>query len=129
VRPLLAVVAALILALAACADDDDAPPQSGIDGLVLRGPLCPVIVEGSPCPDAPLPGAPIRITPAGGGEPANVISDDRGRFRVALSPGDYDVEPLPIDGGPLPAPGPAQRVTVTHNRYTEITVTYDTGIR
>jgi hypothetical protein len=129
VRPPLFLTAALILALAACADDDDAPPRSGIDGLVLAGPQCPVVQEVSPCPDEPLSGAPIRITTAGGGNPETVTSDGQGRFRVSLAPGDYEVEPLPIEGEPLPAPGPAQGVTVTNNRYTEVTVIYDTGIR
>ncbi len=101
---------------------------SGIDGLVVEGPTCPVERAGSPCPDRPL-AAPIRITPVGGGAGIAVESDDQGRFHVAEPPEQYDVQPLPVDGSHWPAPGPPQRVTVEAGLFVRVTVTYDTGIR
>ena len=102
--------------------------DSGIDGLVVEGPICPVERAGSPCPDRPL-AAPIRITPVDGGAGITVESDDQGRFHVAEPPGQYDVQPLPVDGARWPAPGPPQRVTVEAGQFVQVTVTYDTGIR
>jgi len=129
-RFIVALIA--LLSFAACGDGDDgsptATPGSGIEGLVLAGPACPVEQEGSPCPDTPLAGAPIEISPAAG-EPITVESDADGRFRVSLPPGQYSVEGLPVEGQPLPAPGPSQDVTVAAGEFAEVTVTYDSGIR
>ncbi len=102
--------------------------DSGIDGLVVEGPTCPVERAGSPCPDRPL-AAPIRITPIDGGAGITVESDDQGRFHVAEPPGQYDVQPLPVDGSYWPAPGLPQRVTVAAGQFEQVTLTYDTGIR
>jgi hypothetical protein len=102
--------------------------DSGIDGLVVEGPTCPVERAGSPCPDRPL-AAPIRITPVNDGDGITVESDAQGRFHVVESPGQYDVQPLPADGTQWPAPGPPQRVTVEGGQFVQVTVTYDTGIR
>jgi hypothetical protein len=55
-----------------------------------------------------------------------VRSDEDGRFRVGLSPGDYVVDPE--SGDPFPVAGP-QDVTVVEGAYTEVVVSFDTGIR
>jgi hypothetical protein len=127
----IAVLIAL-LCLAACGDGNDDGPTvtrgSGIEGLVLAGPACPVEQEGSPCPDTPLAGAPVRISPAEGGEATTLESGEDGRFRAELPPGQYVVEPQPL-AEPLPAPGPAQDVTVQAGSFADVTITYDTGIR
>jgi hypothetical protein len=102
--------------------------DAGIDGLVVEGPMCPVERAGSPCPDRPL-AAPSGITPVEGGSGIKVESDDQGRFHVAVPPGQYDVQPLPVDGKHWPAPGPLQQVTVEEGQFVQVTVTYDTGIR
>jgi hypothetical protein len=102
--------------------------DSGIDGLVAEGPTCPVERAGSPCPDRPL-AALIGITPIDGGSGITVESDDQGRFHVAVPSGQYNVQPLPVDGNHWPAPGPPQQVTVEEGQFVQVTVTYDTGIR
>jgi hypothetical protein len=102
--------------------------DSGIDGLVVEGPTCPVERAGSPCPDRPL-AAPISITPVSAGAGITVESDALGRFHVAEPPGLCDVQPLTVDGAHWPAPGPPQRVTVEAGQFVQVTVTYDTGIR
>ncbi len=107
---------------------------SGIDGLVVAGPTCPVIQVDVPCPDRPI-GAPIHIIRMSDGSATDVQSDDHGKFRVTEEPGQYEVRPLSIPGRALPAPGPSQEVTVERNnvdgtgRFASVTVTYDTGIR
>ena len=103
--------------------------NSGIDGTVLAGPTCPVDRPESPCPDRPLADAPIQVTPAGGGNATTVQSDSEGHFRVALAPGEYMVTPLPLNSVGLPAPGQAVQVLVQAGELTNVTLTYDTGIR
>jgi hypothetical protein len=126
---LLLALAAVTL-LAAC-EGDEAPPvtDSGIEGQVLIGPQCPVVVEGTPCPDAPYPDATIEVWSAERTERvATFESDEGGRFRVALPPGDYHLEPQsPNDGAP--PTGVPQDVSVPPGRFVEVTVSYDSGIR
>jgi hypothetical protein len=57
---------------------------------------------------------------------AETTSDENGRFRVALSPGRYLVEPE--QGEPLPTASP-QEVTVAEGEFTRVRVDYDSGIR
>jgi hypothetical protein len=107
---------------------------SGIDGLVVAGPTCPVIQTDLPCPKRPI-GAPIQIIRMSDGSATDLQSDDQGKFRVTEEPGQYEVRPLSIPGQALPAPGPSQEVTVERNnvvgtgRFASVTVTYDTGIQ
>ena len=102
--------------------------DSGITGQVLAGPQCPVVMEGSPCPDKPLQ-ATLRIERANGGDGQMVETDGQGLFRVALAPGDYVVKPQSVGDTGFPVPPGDQAVSVTESRFTEITISYDTGIR
>jgi hypothetical protein len=43
--------------------------------------------------------------------------------------GTYIVQALPEQGSPLPRPPAPERVQVHPGRFTDITITYDTGIR
>lgn len=122
------VVAALALAgtLAACGGE--APADSGVEGMVLLGPQCPVVQEGVPCPDKPF-AAEIRVVEAGSGDlVATVRSSADGRFRVRLAPGDYVLEPVSPGESGLPFGKPVD-VTVRAHSFTQVSVTFDTGIR
>ncbi len=88
------------------------------------GPTCPVIREGSPCPDRPFVG---RVLAVGEGLRVEAETDGEGRFAMALPPGTYVVSALVEDGGP-PTPIP-QSVQVRPDRYTEVVLEVDTGIR
>jgi hypothetical protein len=104
----------------------DATATSGITGLVLIGPMCPVMRAGEPCPDRPF-AATLLIRDSQGFELCTVASGDDGRFQVALPPGSYEVVPLAgASGLPFAA---AQWVTVAPGQYTAVTVAYDSGIR
>ncbi len=120
----LLLVAALTLA--ACGNRPSAPSDSGVEGIVLIGPMCPVEREGSPCPDRPL-AATIVVT-RDGEEVTTVKSGEDGRFRVVLEPGEYVLEPV----GPSPGSPPTARhvpVTVKPHAFTQVTVSFDSGIR
>jgi hypothetical protein len=102
--------------------------DSGINGLVTLGPLCPVERVDSPCPDKPL-AAQIQVKGASGDVVTTVRSGPDGRFTVSLPPGDYVLQGLsPTPGNPFPIGG-SVTATVRPHRFTEVTVTFDTGIR
>lgn len=131
-RPWLVLLAAPAIALliAACGTESavQPSPDSGIEGQALAGPQCPVVRAGSGCPDLPLK-ATVDVVKADRSEKTTFDTDENGRFRVSLAPGDYHIEPRPIDPSrPFPAPR-SQDVTVPPHEFVQITIQYDTGIR
>ena len=119
----------LMLILSACnpgMDDGDPFLNSGLEGLVTVGPQCPVVREGESCPDLPY-AATLELRQAG-----RLIvrfqSDVQGKFRVAVRPGSYSLQPKSPVGQFLPAAGP-QAVTVLEEQFSSIAVMYDSGIR
>jgi hypothetical protein len=123
----LVLALALLTAVAACGADAKTPADSGIKGRVFIGPLCPVVQEGVPCPDAPYD-ASIRVRRASGNVVATVRSGKDGRFRINLGPGRYVLEPLSRGGGAPPSAAPVA-VRVRAHAFTRVKITYDSGIR
>lgn len=117
----------LILILAACANRAAPSADSGVRGIVLLGPTCPVVTEESPCPDTPLADTEIQVL-RGGDEVASVRSADDGRFAVALKPGHYVLQAMVEAGGPGMFAKPLE-VDVSANAWVDVTVSVDTGIR
>jgi hypothetical protein len=105
----------------------DATATSGITGVVLIGPMCPVMREDAPCPDQPF-AATLVIRDSQGRELCTVFSGDDGHFQVDLPPGSYEVVPVAGSASGLPFAA-TQWVTVLPGQYTELTVAYDSGIR
>ena len=124
---LFVLVAALLAAVAACGAAVKAPADSGVKGRVFIGPLCPVVQEGVPCPDAPYE-ASIRVRRASGKVVKTVRSGEDGRFRVNLAPGRYMLVPLSPHEGAPPYAGPLT-VRVRAHGFTRVTISYDSGIR
>ena len=125
----LALIAAGAAFVFACKSEEEAPPVgSGIEGQVLIGPMCPVVREGTPCPDQPYQ-ATIAVWNADRTEEVRTFeTDSEGRFHVPLTPGEYYIDPQPPDTGGPPTPIP-QTVTVPAGRFVQVTVQYDSGIR
>jgi hypothetical protein len=119
-----------VLIMGACGGDADpaVARPSGIAGVVLAGPQCPVIEAGSPCPDLPLE-VTLAVDEVGGGFTGTVVSNADGYFRLDLPPGEYNVIAPHIEGAEFPAPPGTQMVTVREGTITEVPVFYDTGIR
>jgi hypothetical protein len=99
---------------------------SGIEGIVLLGPMCggPVPSDNS-CPDKPYQ---TTITVLGGQREqiTQTQSDAAGLFRVPLAPGTYTL--VPKVEGRYPTAG-EQTVQVVAGQYTKVEIHYDTGIR
>ncbi len=113
---------------ASLAPTNPAPtPNSGIEGTVTEGPMCPgpVQVGANTCPNKPYPTT-ITILSSNNTEIAHLQTDTAGNFKIALEPGTYILHPAP--GNPLPRAGD-QTVEVTAEQYTQVNIIYDTGMR
>jgi hypothetical protein len=119
------LIGVLILVLATCSIYSPTPKGNGIEGQVLIGPMCPVVQQGQECPDQPYQ-ATLTVQSLNGVQVAQFQSDEQGRFRVSLVPGDYILHPESPNGIPVAAD---QFFSVETGRYTQITVHYDSGIR
>ncbi len=103
--------------------------DSGITGVMLAGPQCPVVGPGigDECGDQPFMGTVIVQTADGVREVARFTADENGAFHVGLTPGEYLLVPLPGPGG-FPF-ADEQTVEVVPGEFTEVDILYDTGIR
>jgi hypothetical protein len=121
------ILLAALVAIPACGNDDLLGPGAtqGIYGLVLVGPQCPVHGPGVSCPDVPY-SAWIKVLSEGGGLATRVRAGEDGRFEVGLRAGRYILDPESDD--PFPFAGQLE-VDVLEGVYTEVTISFDTGIR
>ena len=99
--------------------------ESGVRGIVLIGPNCPVVQANSPCPDRPFE-ATIQLLDEQGDVVDEVRSGADGRFTFIVAPGTYTLH-SPISSSPPSAPD--QPVTVEENAFTDVVFTFDSGIR
>lgn len=118
------VIGILILVLATCSVQPTAG-TSGIEGQAYIGPNCPVAQDGSTCPDQPYQ-ATITVNDADNRMVAQVHTDAEGRFKIPLDPGEYILHPESPNMLPF---AKDQKFTVTANKFTEVVVNYDSGIR
>jgi len=88
---LLAAAFAVTLLFACKSEEEKPPATSGIEGQVLIGPMCPVVQEGTPCPDEPYQATIVIWNAERTKEIVTIETTADGRFRVPLPPGDYYV--------------------------------------
>ncbi|MDH3269690.1 MAG: hypothetical protein OEN56_00065 [Gemmatimonadota bacterium] len=117
----------LLALLGGCGASELLGPDAlqGIEGIALRGPLCPVQSLENPCPDEPHQ-ARVLIRTSGGQRVTEFSTGEDGRFKVGLKPGSYTLVPEP--GDPFPIAQDLD-VEVVAGVYTEVTLLFDTGIR
>jgi hypothetical protein len=128
-RRLLVALTVVALALTACGNGtSDLPVKSrlGVRGVVMYGPMCPVAIAGSPCPDRLWSGV-VRAIDLNGDTAGETATGDQGTFQLDLPEGTYDVLAV-VEGGGPPTAMPV-RVTVTGGGYTRVTLQVDSGIR
>lgn len=128
---LAAPLTAGILLLSGCGDEQPtAKASSGVVGLVRLGPHCPVEVVGEPCDDRPAVRAAVTVSEqlpgeayAAGEVVARGTTDDAGRFRITVPPGEYVVT---ADAGMSCELMDAQ---VAADSFAEVDIPCDTGVR
>ena len=108
-------------------DTQPLPSQdgSGIEGRVVIGPTCPVVVAENPCLDRPYP-ATITVLASTGEFVTRIVSQADGTFRLSLAPGTYILQGE--SNGAYPR-APRAEVTIEGGNYAHVTLAYDTGIR
>jgi hypothetical protein len=118
---LLAVT--LLVLTVACSPN--IPEKTGIEGHVLIGPVCPVVQLNNPCPDKPYQ-ATLTVLDTNRRKIVKFQTDANGYFREALGPGTYILHPE--SPGRLPV-AQEQTFSVLLGQITQLTITYDSGIR
>jgi hypothetical protein len=121
----LGLFAPIVLACADAPDLMGPDALQGVEGIVLLGPLCPVVSEDHPCPDSPYQ-AQIDILDHQRRLVGRIHSGADGRFRAGLRPGNYTLRPK--SGNPFPR-GEEASIEVVAGLYTTVIVHFDTGIR
>ena len=99
--------------------------ESGVEGQVFIGPGCPVAQADTPCPDKPYQATLVIRNPQGE-EILKVQTDADGKFRILLPSGKYVLHPETQGRYPTASD---QEFTVTAGQFTQVIVTYDSGIR
>lgn len=118
------VVCLVFILLAACSAQST-PTDSGVEGQVFIGPMCPVVQEGQECPDQPYQ-ATLTVLSLTGREIVQVQTDEQGRFKIPLAPGEYILHPESPNMIPFAS---EQTVVVAAGKFTQMIVNYDSGIR
>jgi hypothetical protein len=100
---------------------------SGVKGQALLGPTCPVVTVENPCPDEPYQ-ASLTVLSLNGQQVTRFDTDAKGKFEVKLPPGDYILHPETTDGRLMPSAADVP-FTVLPDQFTNLIVTFDSGIR
>ena len=119
------VLGLLIVFLSTCSIKTQTPPNSGVEGQVLIGPVCPVVQAGQECPDQPYQ-ATLTVNSLTGERIAQVRTDDKGRFRIPLATGDYVLHPESSNAMSFAG---EQTIHIEDGIFTNLVVHYDSGIR
>jgi hypothetical protein len=122
-------LALLLIGLVACGQagaGDGASTDSGIRGRAVVGPMCPVEVAGTPCPDRPLQ-TKFEVVDTSGKGVATVSTGKDGRFQQSLPPGTYVLRSA-SSTSPFPSPKETM-VRVRAGEFTSVVVHFDSGIR
>lgn len=103
--------------------------ETGIAGVALAGPVCPVetVPPDPDCAPRPVAGAVVVVRDGGGSEVARVVTGADGSFFAAVPSGEYTVEPQPVEG--MMGTAGALGVTVVAGLVAEVQLDYDTGVR
>ena len=115
----------LAVILTACSSTSPTPTDSGVEGQVLIGPMCPVVQVGQECPDQPYQ-ATLTVNSPKGKRIAQVQTEVDGTFKILLPPGEYILHPESPNVMPF---AQEQPFTVEAGRFTSLIVNYDSGIR
>ena len=103
------------------------PSVTGLEGRVLRGPMCPGPQTDQGCPDQPF-SAWFDVFDNQEKLVTRFQTDEDGLFEVELRPGTYTL--VPDESAPILQPHiQRQTVTVKPDGMTTVILNFDTGIR
>jgi hypothetical protein len=112
------VIGVALGSLAGCGDQ-----EGGVRGECLVQ-FLPGVDGAQPPAPRPLPGATVQVRPAkGGAAVSQVRTDETGKFRIVLGPGEYLLEVQPPAGRQGIESQEAKPVTVSRGKFTEVTIT------
>lgn len=101
------------------------PTDTGLAGMVRRGPVTPVCALDVPCDE---PFSATFTVQQGDRTVTTFRSDTQGRFETRIPPGNYVVVPAP--DAPIISPASqAKQVEVAAGGLTNVVLQFDTGIR
>ncbi len=103
------------------------PTDSGVEGQVWLGPTCTAEQSGAGCSNQPYE-AQLTVTNLEGQIVAQGSSDADGVFHIPLAPGAYVLVPGSV-GPEIPPFAKPIPFNVQAGTFTQLTVTYDSGIR
>jgi len=101
--------------------------DSGVEGYLWIGPMCPVVHEGTECPDQPYE-TEFTITDTEAEVVVMGKSDAEGFFHIPLLPGSYVFVPESGKPGVVPITEPVP-FDVDDTSFTYLEITFDSGIR
>lgn len=130
-RVICPALAVAIVSSSACDSSPNEPGRSGtLTGQVEIGPICPVEIEGQPCPVPSEMYAAVKVRVFDQEEEivGHVGLDTNGRYIIDLPPGRYLVE-LDHDLGIPPGDPGTVFVRIMSDEITEQNFSIDTGIR
>ena len=107
-------------------EENNQQAETGIEGTVLMGPMCPVVTYPSSCPDQPF-SALFHVFNEEGNDVSKFQSDEQGHFRVELSPGEYNI--IVDESVAFLQRRQSKKVIVNEKEFTSVTLLFDTGIR
>lgn len=100
---------------------------AGIFGQVVLGPTCPVVRKDTPCADKPYQ-ATLTVLTVSRQKVVQFTTDADGNFRIPLDPGEYILHPESPSGSVYPF-GREQSFTVFAGQFSQLTISYDSGMR
>jgi hypothetical protein len=119
------LIASLSLALALVAGAQASVAKSGLQGVVMRGPITPMCVAEEPCTE-PAKNVTLLFS-RNGRVVGRAVTDSAGRYRLRLPAGVYAVRrPPPLGIGKGIEPNHAR---VYARRFVRVDFSIDTGIR
>ncbi|MEK7172796.1 MAG: hypothetical protein AAB740_02370 [Patescibacteria group bacterium] len=106
------------------------PFDSGVEGVVMLGPTCPVMKNppDPQCADKPYSTS-IQVIAVGGPNSspfAIVESDQQGKYKIMLPPGEYALQPA---GGSVMPRCETKNITIEPSKIIEVNLSCDSGIR
>ena len=126
-KTILLLTAFILTAIiTACSGSSSTTPDSGVEGQVIIGPVCPVIQPGEDCLDRPYQ-ATLTVNDPNGKKIVQIEADKNGQFKIPLEPGNYIL--VPESKGLMVPFASQQPFTVEEGKYTQLTIAYDSGIR